>query len=453
MALTAEIGRFLAEAKRRRPPEAAVAIVRNSFIDCLAVMIAGWDEPAARIVRGALPLLRNEEGGSPLAAVTGAPSDLALAYATAAHALDYDDTALAGHPSAVLVPAILAEASTGGVDGTAMIAAYIAGYEVWAELVGRDSDPHHQKGWHPSGIFGPPAAAAASAALRGFNADEARNAVAIAASMSGGVVGNFGSMTKPFQLARAAQSGLVATRLAEAGLTAAPDALEHEAGFLRAISPNGRVDCAAPSRLGADWRILRYGLNFKLYPVCYAMHRSLNAMEDLRAAHRFAGSDIAAIEVELGETQAAILRNHRPVTPLEAKFSIEFGVAAVAVSGRLGLAQLKEDFIDRADIRAIIERVRVEPIAEQDPDEPQHSPYDRVRVTLRDGATHSSPRVAYASGHFRRPVTVDRLWRKFEECTAPSLGSASARALFDRVSRLEEAESLAMLIGGAGHGT
>jgi 2-methylcitrate dehydratase PrpD len=73
---------------------------------------------------------------------------------TAAHALDYDDVSLRGHPSTVLVPAILAEAEVLGASGAQMATAYVAGYEVWAELAGRDPDQHHQKGWHPTGIFG-----------------------------------------------------------------------------------------------------------------------------------------------------------------------------------------------------------------------------------------------------------------------------------------------------------
>ena len=81
-----------------------------------------------------------------------------------------------------------------------MIAAYVAGYEVWAELIARDQDQHHRKGWHPSAVFGPVAAAAAAAVLRRLDAARASHAVGIAASLAGGVVANFGSMTKSFQV-------------------------------------------------------------------------------------------------------------------------------------------------------------------------------------------------------------------------------------------------------------
>ncbi|MGH6988830.1 MAG: MmgE/PrpD family protein [Stellaceae bacterium] len=452
LGLTEEVAAFLAELRPGQIPEGAAEIVRVGFVDCIAVMIAGWEESVSRVVRGTLALTCDDAGGSPFTSIANAPTDLALAYGTAAHALDYDDTALAGHPSAVLVPAVLAEASATGADGGEMIAAYVAGYEVWAELVARDQDPHHQKGWHPSAVFGPIAAASASAVLRHSSVTEARHAIGIAASMAAGIVGNFGSMMKPFQLGRAARAGLEATRLAAAGLTASRDALEHEAGFLQAISPRGRVDRTSPATLGLDWKILRHGLNVKLYPVCYAMHRSLDAMEDLCAEHRFAPGDIAAIEVELGDTQAGILRNHSPTTPLEAKFSIEFGLSAIVVSGCLGMAQLTDGFIKRSDVRDVMARVGVRPLTEKHPDEPQHSPYDRVSVRLLDGRVYTSPRVVYPVGHFRRPVASERLWRKFEECTVSRIGQADARALFDRLSRLDEAQSCSALVCGSDNG-
>jgi 2-methylcitrate dehydratase PrpD len=87
----------------------------------------------------------------------------ALVNATAGHALDYDDVAIDGHPSVVLVPALLAEGERLGASGRELIAAYVAGYETWGELASRDADKHHGKGWHPSAVFGAVAAAAAGA--------------------------------------------------------------------------------------------------------------------------------------------------------------------------------------------------------------------------------------------------------------------------------------------------
>src|SRR6202035_864533 len=107
-----------------------------------------------------------------------------------------DDVSLDGHPSAVLVPAILAQGEASGSSGAEMLTAYIAGYEVWAELLAREPTPLHRKGWHPTAVLGPVAAAAACAKLRGLDAAATATAMAIAASMAAGLVANFGTMTK-----------------------------------------------------------------------------------------------------------------------------------------------------------------------------------------------------------------------------------------------------------------
>ena len=322
-----------------------------------------------------------------------------------------------------------------------MIAAYVAGYEVWAELIAREQDQHHLKGWHPSAVFGAVAAAGASAVLRKLDPEQASRAVGIAASFAGGVVANFGSMTKPYQVGRAAQSGLIATRLAQAGMTASDDAIEHDLGFLRAISPKGAVDTKSAGRLGLDWRLTRVGINIKLYPMCYATHRSIDGMLDLCHANRLRDVDIASVDVELGEAQAAMLRNHRPQNGLDAKFSLEFALASAVVAGRCTNAELSDAFVRRSEVQEFFSKVRVTTTAEKDPDEPAFAPYDRLHVVLRDGRRLASEPVYHARGHFRRPVDRDGLWRKFQDCAAPVLG-ADAHHIFNVLQNLPRLTSV-----------
>ncbi|MGZ5837458.1 MAG: MmgE/PrpD family protein, partial [Xanthobacteraceae bacterium] len=379
-------------------------------------------------------------GAPPIAA-----PDMALIYGTAAHALDYDDTGLNGHPSAVLAPAILAEAQEVGADGKAMIAAYVAGYEIWAEFVAREGDSLHQKGWHPSAMYGTVAAAGASAVLRKHSAELATRAIGIAASLASGVVANFGSMTKPFHLGRTAQSALTATRLAEAGLTASPDAIEHDLGFLRAVSPKGNVDVSRASDFGNTWRIVSHGINVKLYPMCFGSHRILDAMIDVCRLNAIKPADIAAVNVEVAENSTKVLRNHRPQTGLEAKFSAEFAVASAAIAGRCSETEVSDTFVRRGDVQDFFSKVRVHPITEKDPEEPTRSPYDRVRLTLVDGRKVASEDVHYPRGHFKRGVERDVLWQKFSDCAAHAVDSERVRALFEAFQNLPRLANLGEL--------
>jgi 2-methylcitrate dehydratase PrpD len=160
--ITRELGAFVAALTYQDIPTAALAVIHTGFADCVGVMLAGRHEPPTKILT---EVLNPPTGPASLVfgqRSAGAP-EAAWINGVAAHALDYDDVALKGHPSTVLVPAILAEAQALGSSGKDMMTAYAAGYEVWADLTKRDPDHYHAKGWHPTGILGAIGAAAACA--------------------------------------------------------------------------------------------------------------------------------------------------------------------------------------------------------------------------------------------------------------------------------------------------
>ena len=352
-----------------------------------------------------------------------------------------------GHPSTVLVPALLAEGEALGASGRALIAAYVAGYEVWAELVSREPDHHHEKGWHPTGIFGSIAAAAAVAALKRLDAARATHAIALGASQAGGVMANFGTMTKPFHAGRAAHAGVIAARLAAAGFTASADALEHPQGFLAAVSPKGRVDRTSPPRgLGNTWRIPDEGLSIKQYPCCYCTHRAIDGMLGLVTAHGIKPESIKRINVSLSKTYATILRNHRPDTGLAAKFSMEFAMAAAVIARSVGLAELTNSFVRRPDVQALMSRVVLDPNENYGEGSLGGAVYDQVIVHLEDGVVLQGEQVRHARGHAKRPLTRDELARKFKGCLAFARSKRDPDELFARLERLEELASVRELV-------
>ena len=445
--LTQALGRFVAEITFSRLPEAAVKAACTGFTDCVGVMIAGSVEPTVQILRKTLGSGRAGEATLYFSSERRPAPDAAWINGTAGHALDYDDVGIRGHPSTVLVPAILAEAETLGASGRDMIAAYAAGYEVWAELAEREPGHHHRKGWHPTGIFGAIGAAGACARLRRLDAERATHAIALAASQSSGVMANFGTMTKPFHAGRAAHAGVISARLAEAGFTASTDALEHPQGFLSAVSPEGKVDReSAPRALGRDWRLVSTGLSIKKFPTCYCTHRSIDAMLDLRARSPMDPTEIERITVSLSDTHATILRNHDPQTGLAAKFSIEFAMAAAVTAGRVGLGELTDTFVRRPDVQALMRRVGVETNENYDPDSPGASVYDQVRVHLIGGAVLESEQVRRARGHATRPLSDAELFEKFRGCLEAGSARLDPKQLFDRLQRLDEVTSARELV-------
>jgi len=434
--LTRSLGEFVSKLRVEAIPSEALDWVHTGFADCVGTLIAGSVEEAPAIVHKTLAPPPGEASLYLVGPRVAAP-EAAWINGTAAHALDFDDVALRGHPSAVLVPAILAEAETLRATGAQMAAAYVAGYETWAELEWREPQQLHEKGWHPTGVYGAVGAAAACAFLRGLDAERATYAIALGASQSAGLMANFGTMTKPFHAGRSAHAGVMAARLAAAGLTASPDALEHPQGFLSAVSPTGKVDRASPATAGREWRILRQGLSVKKYPLCYCTHRALDGVLDLLAEQPVSARDVKSIRVSTSRRNTKVLRNDRPQTGLEAKFSMQFAMASAIVARRAGLDELTDAFVQRPEVQALLPKVTVEPDDRPDPKRSGAAPWDLVVIETNDGRRLESRRITEERGSPELPLTREELWAKFERCLAVGNPRLDARAVFDALMSIE----------------
>lgn len=445
--ITAGLGRFIAGLEYGDIPTGALGVVRQGFADTVGVMIAGYREPAVTLLIAAL---QPQSGPSSLLLEdrSVAAPDAAWINGTAAHALDFDDVGMRCHPSAVLVPAILAEAEALGASGREMVAAFVAGYETIGELILREPQQHVVRGWHPTSVFGVIAAAAACAKLRRLDATGSARALALAASQSGGLVANFGSMTKPFHAGRAAQAGVISARLAAAGYTASEDALENRQGLLAAISPQGNVDLATDCSAGSDWTIIRHGLSVKRYPICNCAHRHVDAILELRSEHALVPEDITDIRVVINRRNHVVLKHHAPRTALEAKFSVEFAMAAAIIAGQVSLVQCVDDFVLRPDVQALIQRVSIEVHDEEDA-VTGHAPFDWVAVESRRHGRLESRRVTHTKGSHRQPLSRGELFEKFASCLEYGNWPLAPAGLFDRLMGIEALPSAAGLLGRA----
>lgn len=420
----------------------ACAVALTGIIDTFATMVAGQNEPVVGIVRQYL-----SAGGSQ-AAEAPAPSmqhmmgvaQAAFVNAVAGHALDYDDVSMSAHPSTVLVPAIWAEAHRLQASGADMLRAYVVGYEVWAELFSRETDQYHLKGWHPTGVFGAVGAAAALAYLNRATLTplQAAHALAIAASSASGLVANFGTMTKSWHAGRAASAGVDALRLAQLGMTAATDVFEHRAGLLTALSPLGKVDLARPVAIGSAPRLLTWGLSIKRYPVCYFGHRVIDGVLQLKSQHGLQAAHVQRVVVTTGAASASTLRNHLPVTGLEAKFSMEFDVASALVAGEVGLAQLTDAFANQPHMQALIQKVQVQITESICPIDPAFSYADSVRIVTEDGRVLDSGPIRFPKGHAMHPLSPQELRDKLIDCVAFGRLPCDGTDLYDTLLALAQ---------------
>ncbi len=445
--ITKKAAAFVSQFDSASISDEAREAVRIGMLDCVGVMLAGASEPAVKLVSAIVtPSARNDAAPAVNGKGYDAP-DAALVNGVAGHVLDFDDVALAGHPSVVLTPAILAEGWTLGASGADAVAAYLAGYELWAHLSQLESGHMHERGFHPTAVMGTLATAAAAARLHRLDPEQTQNALAIGASLAAGLVANFGSMTKSLHAGRTAQSGILAARLAKEGYTASGDALEHRAGFLSAFSPSGAPDLdAAAFHIGERWLAEEFGVNIKRYPICYATHRAIDAMLDLAETHDLKADDIEGIRVETGMTQKLMLRNSRPQTGLEAKFSMEFAMASAVVARSVGLRELTDAFVGRPDIQALQSKVEVSATSDSAESDLPFAPFDVVSVRMRDGRTITHEPVADAKGSWVKRLSKDELHAKFMDCAGLALDAEKAERLFDQLYAIEKLPDLRELV-------
>jgi 2-methylcitrate dehydratase PrpD len=306
------------------PTAEDLGLAHRSLTDTLAVTLAARDDP-----------------------VTGLAATLpdAARWAAAGHVLDFDDLHMESttHISVVCVPATLAA----GGDARA----YLAGAGVMARLGVALGWAHYASGWHVTCTAGAPAAAVAAAVALGLPPDRIATAMALAVPAAGGVQRAFGSSGKALQVGFAADAGVRAARLAAAGATADPAALDD---WLRLVGGDpARIDVTGPAVPG--------GLAIKLFPCCYALQRPISALRECLRWGLPGGVDasaVAAIEVTTPESTLQPLIHHEPRTGLEGKFSLEYSIAAALLDPRPGFASFTDAAVTRPEAQRLLHLVR-----------------------------------------------------------------------------------------------
>lgn len=350
-----------------------MALAHTALRDTVAVALAGRDHLSDAVLE---PL--SETGR----------------WVVRAHVLDFDDLHLpsTAHISAICVPVALA--CGGGAR------AYLAGAGVMARLGIALGWPHYSSGWHATCTAGAPAAAATAAVARGLDGERIAAAMALAVPGAGGVQRAFGTAAKSLQVAFAAETGLRAAALAAAGAEADPGALDD---WLALVGGD-------PSALPASAReAIPGGLAIKTYPCCYALQRPIAAVQELGPVQ---AERIRRIKVTTPSSALTPLIHHRPVTGLQGKFSLEYGLACALLDDPIGLASFSDEAVARPQARRLMALVEA---GEEEHGEGLLAGETAVAITFDDGTVRRSS-LASPPGAADRPLGEADLRRKLEVC-------------------------------------
>jgi 2-methylcitrate dehydratase PrpD len=331
MTLTAQMAEQATRHRWADFPEPVREVARHAMLDWFGVALAGHRAPLVNVLLS----LARVDGAGPAATVIGYKHRVSLPQAAlingaASHALDFDDVhPLAGHASAAIIPAVLALAQTRRASGVDLLTAYIAGFEAMCSLGSAIGPQHYERGYHTTATLGVVGAAVACGRLMGMSKDTLATAIGIAVSQSAGLKINFGTMTKPFHAGHAAHDGLQSARLAAAGFTANPNALDGPIGFL-ALLGLGADRCQYQLPPAGSYH-LRSNL-FKYHAACYLTHSAIESA--LRIAQRpgFSPQSVAGVRITVHPSIETVCNIAVPDSSLAMKFSIAH-VVAMALDG------------------------------------------------------------------------------------------------------------------------
>ncbi len=454
MGVTERMAEFIVETKWADFPALAIERAKKAAVDTVGVTLAGVNEPVGRIVAD----FARKMGGAPEASIIGlgeraAAPLAALVNGAIGHALDFDDSSylLSGHPSVVVLPAVLAQGEKQGASGREVLEAFIIGYEISTKLGLGMNPEHYGAGWHSTCTLGTLGAAAAAAHLRGFDVETTRHALGIAASHASGVHANFGTMTKPLHAGLAPEAGLRAAELAAAGLTANTSILEAPRGFLQVYAGGGAPDADGITQsLGRPYSLADPGMNMKPYPCCLSTHPAVDALYDLVEEAGITAADVARIEVSLLEISTQVLRYHAPQTGLEGKFSIEYCLARMLLDRDLRLETFTDEAVREPLLQDWMKKIHV--TADDMGWRPGERRPSEVRVCLNDGRVLKK-RTDVSRGCALWPMEDTKIRSKFRDCAKTTLAAdeyEEVLALLESFETQPEIDSLMALLGGAG---
>jgi 2-methylcitrate dehydratase PrpD len=369
------------------------------------------------------------------------------------HADDYDDTQLSTapnriyglmtHPTVPVLSAALALGESMDCSGEELLEAFVAGFEVECKLAEAIKPDHYRRGFHSTGTLGTFGAWAAVGVLMSLGEKELRHSLGIAASLSSGIRANFGTMTKPLHAGMAASNGVIACSLGAEGFTADPKVLDGRWGFMKILGggadPEFLVD-----KLGNPYAIVHPGATVKMYPCGSLGQPSMDAMLDIVIEENLRPGEVREIRLKAGPNILEPLRYDEPVDELQAKFSLQFGLASILLRRRAGLREYSMKWVNDPQLREAMRRVRTiydEDIAGMG--------MDRMRsfleVELVDGRVIK--RIAErARGTPEKPLKPHELDKKFMECATFRLSEDKAKKALEVVKEIEGLDTVGDLM-------
>jgi 2-methylcitrate dehydratase PrpD len=459
---TAAAAAFVASVSYEAIPAEALRIGTRCLLDGLGLFVAGAAEHSVEILADEA----EATGGKPEALLLGrgavkVPAPMAARVLGAAgHAHDWDDSQVSKDPAHVygllthptippLTSALALAQKLGAVDGKAFMLAFLTGFEVECKISEWMLPQHYLRGMHSSATVGTFGAYAAAAKLLDLKDDKLRSGFGIAASFVAGIRCNFGTMTKPLHVGRAAENGITAALLAERGFSADPDALDGPWGFF-AVHGGGVSAEKTRQGFGQTWSIVEPGVSIKPYPCGVLTHPTIDLMLKLVVDNDVQPENIEAVKVYAGTNILNPIRYPVAANHLQAKFSLSAALAMIVLARRAGKREFSDAFVASAAMQSMQRKITTE----ADP-EIEKMGFDKMRsritIRLRDGRSIDGWADERYRGGPDNPMTDGEVEDKARSCCDGVLDERAQSILIDAawgIARSRDAGELMKIING-----
>ncbi|NME07552.1 MmgE/PrpD family protein [Psychrobacillus sp. BL-248-WT-3] len=427
-------------------------VSKFAIIDTMAVALGGWKEPSIEILK---KVYQKRPSNNVMASLWGDSEQIPLEYAalingTATHALDFDDvtpTVLA-HPSAPITASILTLGEYLGKSAKEILVAYVIGTEIMISIGKVMGFQHYNLGWHSTSTLGTIGATAACSYLMGFDKEKVSNAIAISASMSGGLQKNFGTMTKPLHVGLSAQHAIQTVLLANEGFTGNKE-IFGERGFFHAYSGSVSFEQIAINikeiNFGREHDYMVNGLSVKKFPCCYLTHRFIDGLLKISTENNLSLNDVKSIKVSVPPNGLTALIYQKPTTGLQGKFSAEYTCLAAVEDGTIQLNSFTDQMVQRVKIQNMFDIVLVKEYEGSITNSTEIEDLPVFVSVETNGGQLIEKKVLHAPGSKNRPLSLEEYRAKWSDCLRYVTGNSEVEqkridTLFEQGVKMENLE-------------
>ena len=438
-------------------PRDVVEATKKEVLDLSGVAIAGSPQPGVRELMEIVTTWGGREESSIFCSKQKVPAPNAgQVNATMVHARDYDDvheTAVM-HPGVVTIPTALAAGELkGSLTGKEFITTVALGVDMICRLglATRPGVSPIKTGWHFTTLYGYPTAALTAGRILGLDEERLVNAFGIAyhqCSGNGQCVVD-GALTKRMGPGFSVRGGISAALMAGKGITGARNCLEGEMGLYK-VYQHGEYDIhVLTDNLGKHFEGIN--VSIKPYPCCRGIHPSIDAALTVVTKHDIKPQDVREITISTGEANHSLLctpfeQKVKPRNPVDAQFSIPWGVATAIAKRRVTMEDYTEAAIMNRDMLDLTSKIKAE--VDSNLNKPQGIEPARVRVVTRDGGVFSE-QIHHPLGSPERPMSFDDCVKKFKDCALypeKKLSDDQIDRLVSLIVELEQVEDIREII-------